>query len=79
MDLPHIVKHVAELYRVRLILNLELVRFSHGISSIRCLSPTKWEASTLPIRNAWYAGFQPDTIIMLHFSVNFKFFLDTNP
>ena len=78
MDPPHIVKHIAEFYRIRLILNLELVRFSHGISGIRRLSASKWEASTLPRGNAWNAC-QPDIIIIRHFLSNVKFVFPINP
>ena len=72
VDTPHIVNHIANLYRVRLILKFELVRFSHGLSGIRCLSPNQWEADTLPSGNADYVR-QPDTIIIRYFLMIVKF------
>ena len=49
-----------------------------GVSGIRLLSPSKWEASTLPRGNAWNAR-QPDTIIILHFLEKIKFILTDKP
>ena len=46
MDPPHIVKHIAYLDNVRLRLKFVFIGFSHGLSGIRCLSPTEWEADT---------------------------------
>ncbi len=77
MDTPHIVNHVAEFDDILLRLDFETKgNLSHGISGIRCLSPSKWEASTLPSGNAWNAC-QPDTLIISQFQTKVKCFFDT--
>ena len=66
MDTPHIVKHVAQLDRIRLRLKFVFTGFSHGISRITFLSTTTSEESTEPKDDALYAIFQRDTLIILH-------------
>lgn len=39
MNLPHIINHITNLNRVRLVLKFKLVRFSHGISHITPFYP----------------------------------------
>ena len=51
MHLPHIVKQIADTDTIRLVAKLILIRF-HGLSSIKSLSPAKWEADTLSSDNA---------------------------
>ena len=49
-----------------LIIKKFMVRVSHGLSGIRRLSPSQWEADTLPSGNAENVC-QPDTIIIAFF------------
>ena len=48
---------------------------SHGLSSIKLLSPTKWEADTSLCSDASYVC-QLDTLIILHFGPKVKCFFD---
>ena len=52
VDTPHIINHVAELDDVLLRLKFEAISFSHGISSIKSLSPLSGTADTLSSDNA---------------------------
>ncbi len=75
MNTPHIVNHVTKFDDVLLRLDFETKgNLSHGISGIRRLSPSKWEASTLPSGNAWNAC-QPDTLIIQYFRLVCQVFL----
>ena len=74
VDLPHIVKQVAQSYRIRLIAKLILIG-SHGLSGIRRLSAKQSEASTLPSGNA-VSACQPDTLIIPQFLHNVKSILE---
>ena len=74
VDLPHIVKQVAQSYRIRLIAKLILMG-SHGLSGIRRLSAKQSEASTLPSGNA-VSACQPDTLIIPQFLHNVKSILE---
>ncbi len=50
-------------------------RVSHGLSSIKPLTPDEWvETSTPPSGDAHHAGFQLDTIIKPQFTKNVKCF-----
>ena len=58
----------------RFIMKEFMGRVSHGLSGIRYLSPTKWEADTLPRDNAWYVC-QPDIIHYTTFLTRSQVFL----
>ena len=88
VDRPHIVNHIANLYRVRLVLKFELVRFSHGPMRYQVFISFPSERQTHCLRdNGWNVSFQPDTIIISHFCfyVNVKcskcqmYFRNINP
>ena len=74
MHLPHIIKQVANADTIGLITEFIFIGF-HGISGIRCLSPTMWEADTLLSNNALYVC-QPDTLIIPHFTTKVKSIFD---
>ena len=74
VDLPYIVKQVAQSYRIRLIAKLILIG-SHGLSGIRRLSAKQSEASTLASSNA-VSACQPDILIIPQFLHNVKSILE---